>query len=72
MRTNDEYEQGINESGQTQVHPDVVEYVAAHMPDMDDLIDVAELFKAFGDLTRSNVHWHSRRCVSVILPYCLK
>lgn len=52
MKTNDEYEQGINESGQTQVHPDVVEYVAAHMPDMDDLIDVAELFKAFGDLTR--------------------
>ena len=67
MRTNDEYEQGINESGQTQVHPDVVEYVAAHMPDMDDLIDVAELFKAFGDLTRSKIICalaQSEMCVS--------
>ena len=67
MKTNDEYEQGINESGQTQVHPDVVEYVAAHMPDMDDLIDVAELFKAFGDLTRSKIICalaQSEMCVS--------
>lgn len=37
------------------VHPDVVEYVSAHMPDQDDLFDVAELFKAFGDLTRAKI-----------------
>ena len=34
---------------------DVVDYVARHMPDQDDLYDVAELFKAFGDLTRAKI-----------------
>ena len=55
MRANGEYEQNTSESNQTQVHPDVVAYVASHMPDQDDLIDVAELFKAFGDLTRAKI-----------------
>ncbi len=36
-------------------HPDVVACVAAHMPDEDDLLDVTELFKAFGDLTRAKI-----------------
>ena len=41
MRANGEYEQNTSESNQTQVHPDVVAYVASHMQDQDDLIDVA-------------------------------
>lgn len=67
MKTNESYDLNINESGQTQVHPDVVEYVASHMPDLDDLIDVAELFKAFGDLTRAKIICalaQSEMCVS--------
>ena len=45
----------------------VVAYVASHMPDQDDLIDVAELFKAFGDLTRAKIICalaQSEMCVS--------
>ena len=38
---------------QAPVHPDIVKKVAADMPDEDDLIDVAELFKAFSDPTRA-------------------
>ena len=67
MRANGEYEQNTSESNQTQVHPDVVAYVASHMPDQDDLIDVAELFKAFGDLTRAKIICalaQSEMCVS--------
>ena len=67
MRAHGEYEQNTSESNQTQVHPDVVAYVASHMPDQDDLIDVAELFKAFGDLTRAKIICalaQSEMCVS--------
>lgn len=67
MRADGEYEQNTSESNQTQVHPDVVAYVASHMPDQDDLIDVAELFKAFGDLTRAKIICalaQSEMCVS--------
>lgn len=61
------FEQSIADSGQTQVHPDVVEFVASRMPDMDDLFDVAELFKAFGDMTRARIICaltQSEMCVS--------
>ena len=67
MKTNETYDLNMNESSQTQVHPEVVEYVASHMPDLDDLIDVAELFKAFGDLTRAKIICalaQSEMCVS--------
>lgn len=37
------------------VHQDVVNDVMAHMPDEDDLIDLAELFKVFGDSTRVKI-----------------
>ena len=70
MRANGEYEQKTSESNQTQVHPDVVAYVASHMPDQDDLIDVAELFKAFGDLTRAKIICalaQSEMCVSDLI-----
>lgn len=70
MQAKEEYEQNgqnVQDNGQTQVHPDVVEYVASKMPDMDDLFDVAELFKAFGDLTRAKIICaltQSEMCVS--------
>ncbi len=56
-----------SEQEQPQVHPDVIKYVASHMPDIDDLLDVAELFKAFGDLTRARIICalsQSEMCVS--------
>ncbi len=37
------------------VHQDVVNDVLAHMPNEDDLIDLAELFKVFGDSTRVKI-----------------
>lgn len=44
-----------NSANPSQVHPDIVSYVAEKMPEMDDLFEVAELFKAFGDLTRARI-----------------
>ena len=52
---------------QTQVHPEIVNYVAEKMPYSDDLFEVAELFKAFGDLTRARIICaltQSEMCVS--------
>ena len=37
------------------VHADVVERARAAMPDEDTLADVAELFKVFGDSTRTRI-----------------
>ncbi len=34
---------------------ELVSYVAEKMPELDDLFEVAELFKAFGDLTRARI-----------------
>lgn len=36
-------------------HPDAIERIAARMPDEDTLIDLAELFKVFGDSTRIKI-----------------
>ncbi len=36
-------------------HPDAIERIKANMPDDDTLIDVAELFKVFGDSTRIKI-----------------
>lgn len=36
-------------------HPDTIESLRANMPDDDVLIDVAELFKVFGDSTRIKI-----------------
>ena len=35
-----------------QIHDDVVKAVKEKMPDDDDLYDLAEIFKVFGDSTR--------------------
>lgn len=37
------------------VHLDAVESVRGRMPDEDTLLDVAELFKVFGDSTRTRI-----------------
>ena len=37
------------------VHDDVLERVRAGMPDDDILCDVAEIFKVFGDITRTKI-----------------
>lgn len=36
-------------------HPDTIEKIKALMPDDDQLIDLAELFKVFGDSTRIKI-----------------
>lgn len=40
---------------ETCVHGDVVKNTAAHMPDLDTLFSLAELFKVFGDTTRIRI-----------------
>lgn len=37
------------------IHEDVVNEVREHMPDEDNLIDLADLFKVFGDSTRVKI-----------------
>lgn len=38
-----------------ETHPDLLEIVNAQMPDEEELIDLAELFKMFGDSTRIRI-----------------
>lgn len=37
------------------IHADIVDAVAQHMPDEEELYDLAELFKIFGDSTRIKI-----------------
>ena len=49
-----------------QVHEDVVKAVTAKMPDGDELYDLAEIFKVFGDSTRIKILYvlfESEMCV---------
>lgn len=49
-----------------QVHDDVVQAVQKKMPEEDDLYDLAELFKVFGDSTRIRILYvlfESEMCV---------
>ena len=39
----------------TTIHKDVVDSVRSNMPSEEDLYDVAELFKVFGDTTRIKI-----------------
>ena len=48
------------------IHQDIVDYVGKHMPDEDNLLDLSELFKVFGDSTRVKILCallHSEMCV---------
>lgn len=38
-----------------EVHPDLVAKITKRMPDEDELYDLAELFKVFGDSTRIRI-----------------
>lgn len=38
-----------------EIHPDKVSEVTSRMPDDDELYDLAELFKVFGDSTRMRI-----------------
>ena len=40
---------------ESHVHENVLEQVRANMPDDDTLCDVAEMFKVFGDITRTKI-----------------
>ena len=54
-----------------EIHEDKIKQVSEHMPDEDELYDLAELFKIFGDSTRIRIMCClSQRCVSVILRKC--
>ena len=49
-----------------QIHEDVVKAVTDHMPDEDQLYDLAEVFKVFGDSTRIKILYvlfQSEMCV---------
>lgn len=39
----------------TEIHEDLLKSVTAHMPDEEELYDLAELFKVFGDSTRIRI-----------------
>ncbi len=50
----------------TVIHEDVVSHVKGKMPQEEDLYDLAELFKVFGDSTRIRILWaldESEMCV---------
>jgi DNA-binding transcriptional ArsR family regulator len=38
-----------------EIHEDKIKQVSGHMPDEDELYDLAELFKIFGDSTRIRI-----------------
>lgn len=38
-----------------EIHEDKIKQVSEHMPDKDELYDLAELFKIFGDSTRIRI-----------------
>ena len=47
-------------------HGDVLDRVRSHMPDVEELYDLAELFKVFGDTTRIRILYglfESEMCV---------
>lgn len=39
----------------TEIHEDLLKSVTEHMPDEEELYDLAELFKVFGDSTRIRI-----------------
>lgn len=52
--------------GETKVHQEIIDKVIPHMPKEEDLYDLAELFKVFGDSTRIRILYvlfESEMCV---------
>lgn len=48
---------GSDRCSSESVHPEAIRRASAHMPDDESLIDLAELFKVFGDSTRVKILW---------------
>ena len=60
------YVPDIDKCDCTVIHEDVVEEVRRRLPDEEDLLDLADLFKVFGDSTRVKILcalWESELCV---------
>lgn len=55
MTTIDQRDYSEEQCQISQVHETIVEEVQRKMPDDDTLCDVAELFKVFGDMTRTKI-----------------
>ena len=57
---------------ETQVHQDAVDQVRCQLPPEENLYDLAELFKMFGDSTRVKILYAcwSRSCACATLPAC--
>jgi len=49
-----EYE-GVETCDCIEIHEDLQEHISGHLPKEDELIDLAELFKVFGDSTRIKI-----------------
>lgn len=47
----------IDRCGCTVIHEDIVDRVKVNMPQEETLYDLAELFKVFGDSTRTRILW---------------
>ena len=48
------------------IHPEIISKVSTEMPERNDLLDLADLFKLFGDSTRIRILWalsESEMCV---------
>ncbi len=50
-----EYLPDIDKCDCTVIHEEVVSHVRCHMPEEENLIDLADLFKVFGDSTRIKI-----------------
>lgn len=46
---------GIETCDCVEIHEEMQEHIAGHLPEEDELIDLAELFKVFGDSTRIKI-----------------
>ena len=58
--------EGVERCQELHVHPELLAHVKLDMPDEEDLYDLAELFKVFGDSTRIRILYvlfESEMCV---------
>ena len=51
------YTPDIDKCDCTVIHEDVISEVRQHMPEEENLLDLADLFKVFGDSTRVKILW---------------
>ena len=51
----EDLEKNLESTGSSLIHEDIVKDVKSRMPSEEDLVEVAELFKAFADCTRAKI-----------------